>query len=53
MENIGYNNLLSIAIAISVILICCIISHLFEKYFFSKYKNKVKNIINTDNKPKS
>lgn len=51
MENIGYNNLLSIAIGISVILICCLISYLFQKHLFNKYKNKAKNIINKDNNP--
>lgn len=48
MENIGFNNLLSIFIGIFIILCCSLISYVFQKHFFSRYKNKVKNIISKD-----
>jgi hypothetical protein len=40
MDNIGLNNLLSIAIGITVILCCSLITYLFQKHLFKKYKNK-------------
>ncbi|WP_368489369.1 hypothetical protein [Clostridium sp. BJN0013] len=51
MENIGINNFISIVIGIFLVLLCCIISYLFQKHLFSKYKNKVKNIVDKDDKP--
>lgn len=50
MEDIGINNFISIIVGISLILLCCIISYFFQKYLFGKYKNKVKNIIDKNDK---
>lgn len=51
MENIGINNFISIIVGISLILSCCIISYLFQKHLFGKYRNKVKNIVGKNDKP--
>ncbi|MDF2881211.1 MAG: hypothetical protein K0R54_1768 [Clostridiaceae bacterium] len=48
MQNIGINNLISICIGLFIILCCSLISYLFQKHLFSKYKDKVKNIISKD-----
>lgn len=45
MESIGYKNLLALIIGISMIVTCCTIAYFFQKYFFSKYQNKVKNTV--------
>ena len=50
MKMLGINNVLSVAIGLLVILSCYIISYLFQKRLFNKYKNKVKNIVGKDNK---
>lgn len=49
MDRIGINNLISIIIGISLVLTCLLIFYFFQKYLFSKYKNKVKNIVDKDN----
>lgn len=48
MEKIGVNNFISIIIGISLVLTCFLIFYFFQKYLFSKYKNKVKNIVGKD-----
>lgn len=48
MDRIGVNNLISIIIGISLVLICCSVFYFFQKYLFSKYKNKVKNVSDKD-----
>lgn len=46
MQIPGWNNILSIIIAIAMISSCSLIAYLFQKYLFSKYKNKAKNEAN-------
>ena len=40
-------NLISIILGVSMILTCCLIAFMFQRHFFSKYRNKVKNIMDT------
>lgn len=40
MENIGINNLFAIAIGITIISCCSLVTYLFQKHLFNKYKNK-------------
>lgn len=59
MEGIGFYNLLSLIIGLSIIVVTCTIAFLFQKYYFSKYHGKVKNAIevassnNQNNKSKN
>lgn len=38
MDSIGYNNILSLAIGISVIICNSLVFHIFQKHLFKKYK---------------
>ncbi|MFA6941544.1 MAG: hypothetical protein WCQ54_11310 [Clostridiaceae bacterium] len=40
MESIGINNVFSLAIGLSIILCCSLVTYLFQKHLFKKYKNK-------------
>lgn len=48
MNRIGIYNLIAIIIGLSIIGIGLTVSYVFQKYYFSKYKNKVRNTINKD-----
>lgn len=45
-----YNNLISVIIGISIIIICCLVSYIAQKCYFSKCPNQVKKTDN-NNKP--
>jgi hypothetical protein len=51
MARLGVNNLLSIIFGASLIFSCSLISYIFQKRLFNKYKNKVKNTISKEDKP--
>jgi len=38
MDSIGYNNILSLAIGAAVIICCSLVSYIFQKHLFKKYK---------------
>lgn len=48
MEYREYNNIFALITGISMVLGCCLVSYLFQRYLFSKYKNKAKNTMNKD-----
>ncbi|MBK1811904.1 hypothetical protein JHL18_14880 [Clostridium sp. YIM B02505] len=51
MNKLGFRNLLSLLIGITIILLGCTTAFLFQKHLFHKYKNKVRNTINKDDPP--
>lgn len=48
MKYYEYNNISALIIGISMILGCCLISYMFQRFLFAKYKNKAKNIVKKD-----
>jgi hypothetical protein len=48
MNRIGIYNLIAIIIGLSIIIIGLTVSYVFQKYYFSRYKDKVRNTINKD-----
>lgn len=45
--NISYN-LLGVLTGVTMLLTCSFIAFMFQKYFFGKYKNKVKNALDNN-----
>lgn len=43
MENYGVTNVLAVITGISIFSTCCLISLGFQKKFFNKYRDKVRN----------
>lgn len=39
----GLNNILAVVTGISMIIACSLISYIFQKKLFAKYRNKVRN----------
>lgn len=39
----GLTNILAVVTGISIVLTCCLISYLFQKKLFNKYRDKVRN----------
>jgi len=44
MEKISYHNLFAIITGLFMLIIGCLIAYLSQKYLFSKYRGKAKNI---------
>ncbi len=49
MEKTNYYNLLSIVTGLTIVLTGSTIAYYFQKKFFSRYRNKISNIV--DKKP--
>lgn len=45
-------NLLGVITGVTMILACSFIAYIFQKNFFGKYRNKVRNALNVYLKPK-
>ncbi|MDP4159431.1 MAG: hypothetical protein Q8911_06665 [Bacillota bacterium] len=43
MEVSGLNNILAVVTGISIVTTCCLISYIFQKKLFNKYRDKVRN----------
>lgn len=43
MEVRGLHNILAVIIGVSLVSTCCLISYLFQKKLFNKYRDKVRN----------
>ncbi len=48
MEYHEYNNISALITGISMVFVCCLVSYLFQRYLFSKYKNRAKNTMKKD-----
>lgn len=43
VEVYSLNNILAVVTGISIVTTCCLISYLFQKKLFNKYRDKVRN----------
>lgn len=48
MENIGSRNVISVITGISMISTGCLIACFFQKNFFGRYRNEVKNVMDEE-----
>lgn len=49
MEIYGLTNILAVVTGISIVTAGCLISYLFQKKFFNKYRDKVRNELDKAN----